>query len=147
MLKIISSIIAISAFSIIIKVSKNKIKYTVLGGTISTIISVSMMNYGYKTFTYTFVAMIIVCVYSEVLARIIKTPSDIILIPSSIPLLPGSYLYYTMSHLVHFNREKFIYYASETISAGLGIALGGILVSMLIIFITDIKSNWVIKPK
>lgn len=142
LLRIFFSIIAISAFSVIIKVSKKTLKYTILGATISTLISVLMMNNGYSTFTYTFVAMVVVCIYSEVIARIIKTPANIILIPSSIPLLPGSYLYYSMSHLVHFNKEKFIFYATKTISVGLGIALGGILVSMIIIFITEIKKNW-----
>lgn len=145
MLKIISCIIAIFAFSVIIKVPKNKIKYTVLGGAISTIISVIMMNSGYKTFTYTFVSMVTVCIYSEILARIIKTPANIILLPSSIPLLPGSYLYYAMSYLIHFNREKFFYYTLKTISAGLGMALGGILVSMIVVLIIDIKNSWVKK--
>ncbi len=142
MLEIIFSIIAVSAFCIIIRVPKKRIKYAVLGGAISTIISVTMMDSGYKTFTYTFIAMVIVCIYSEVLARIIKTPANIILLPSSIPLLPGSFLYYAMSYLIHFNREKFLYYALETISAGLGIALGEILVSMIVIFISDIKKSW-----
>lgn len=89
--------------------------------------------------------MIAICVYSEVLARIIKTPANVILIPSTIPLLPGGNLYYTLSYIINFDREQFRHYLNETVSAGFGIALGAVIISIIITFIngavTQIKKT------
>jgi uncharacterized membrane protein YjjB (DUF3815 family) len=75
-------------------------------------------------------AALAIGIYSEIMARIIKTPSTIILLPSTIPLLPGGSLYYTMSYLVAGNWEKFGHYAVETISTASGIAVGAIITSI-----------------
>lgn len=136
MLEILTSILGTIGFSIFLKVSKQKIIFAVIGGAISTVIYYFMTHGGFTTFTATLSAMIAICVYSEVLARIIKTPASVILIPSTIPLLPGGNLYYTLSYIINYDSEQFRYYFKETISAGLGIALGAVIVSIIITFIT-----------
>ncbi|MDE6505934.1 MAG: threonine/serine exporter family protein, partial [Eubacterium sp.] len=113
----------------------------VLGGAISAALSTIMINNGANIFNATFCAMVAICIYSEVLARIIKTPANVILLPSTIPLLPGGSLYYSLSYLIHSDEERFHIYAKETILTGLGIALGAILISIIITFITDIKNK------
>lgn len=138
---ILACIIGTLGFSIIIKVSKKKIIFAVIGGTISATISVFLMNRGINSFIYTFFAMTVVAAYSETLARITKTPANVILLPSTIPLLPGGYLYYTMNYLINFNKYKFIFYAKETILTGFGIALGGLTISIIVVFINDFKAQ------
>ena len=86
--------------------------------------------------------MVAICIYSEALARIIKAPANIILLPSTIPLLPGGSLYYSLSYLLHSDKENFIIYAKETILTGAGIALGAVFISIIITFIIDIMS-WI----
>ncbi|MDE5996512.1 MAG: threonine/serine exporter family protein, partial [Eubacterium sp.] len=76
------------------------------------------------------------------LARIIKTPANIILLPSTIPLLPGGSLYYTLSYLLHSDRKNCLIYAKETILVGAGIALGAVFISIIITFITDMKKRF-----
>lgn len=141
MLDIITCIFGTFGFSVLLKVSKQKIIFTVLGGAISAAISTIMINNNANTFYATFCAMVAICIYSEILARIIKTPANVILLPSTIPLLPGGSLYYSLSYLIHSNKERFHIYAKETILTGLGIALGAILISIIITFITDIKNK------
>lgn len=137
--EIIACIVGTFGFSVIIKVSKQKIIYTVIGGAISASISLFLMRRGVNSFVYTFTAMAVVAAYSEILARLTKTPANVILLPSTIPLLPGGYLYYTMNYLINFNKDKFIFYAKETTFAGFGIALGGLFVSIIVVFINDFK--------
>ena len=136
MLEILTCILGTIGFSVYLKVSKQKIIFAVIGGTISSVIYYFMTYGGFNTFVATLCAMIAICAYSEVLARIIKTPASVILIPSTIPLLPGGNLYYTLSYLINFDNKQFRHYLNETVSAGLGIALGAVIVSIIITFIS-----------
>ncbi len=142
LLEILTCIIGTFGFSVLLKVSKQKLIFTVLGGTISAVISVLLLNAGEGVFKATFFAMTAICIYSEVLARVIKTPANVILLPSTIPLLPGGSLYYTLSYLIHYNAKLFARYAKETALTGLGIALGAIFVSIIVTFIKDIQNHF-----
>ncbi|MGN1124045.1 MAG: threonine/serine exporter family protein, partial [Eubacterium sp.] len=62
-----------------------------------------------------------------------------ILMPSTIPLLPGSAIYYTMFYMIASNNELMLKYAKSTAFAGLGIALGAIISSMLLRFTAELK--------
>ena len=84
--------------------------------------------------------MICICVYSEIFARVAKTPSNVILIPSTIPLLPGGNLYYSLSCLIRGDGSGFSHYTKETVLAGLGIALGAVVVSIVVTFTNGIVS-------
>ena len=115
MLDILTCIIGTFGFSILLKVSAEKLIFTVIGGAISASVLYFLQSFGYGTFTATFFGMTAICIYSEVLARIIKAPANIILLPSTIPLLPGGSLYYTLSYLLHSDRANFYVYAKDTV--------------------------------
>lgn len=70
-------------------------------------------------------------IYCEAVARIIKTPTTVILLPSTVPLLPGGSLYYTMRNLITGNMEGFKAFAVETVLTGFGIAIGAIITSII----------------
>lgn len=141
LLDIVTCILGTLGFSILLKVSKQKLIFTVIGGTISAVIYYFMTESGYDNFKSTLLAMIAICVYSEVMARIVKTPANVILIPSTIPLLPGGFLYYTLSYLIHADRKNFYYYAKETVFVGMGIALGAVIVSIFVTFINSAQKQ------
>lgn len=141
MLEIITCFFGTIGFCVILNVSKRKLIYSAVGGLISAVILISLSHSGAGTFKATFIAMLVISVYSEVLSRITKTPANIILLPASIPLLPGGSFYYMMSFLVHFDRANFIYYARETAFTGLGIALGAVIISIFVKIINSRLSN------
>lgn len=70
--------------------------------------------------------------YSEVLARILKTPSTVICIPAIIPLIPGGALYRTMYSAVHQDWEMCRFYGYQTLLTALGIAAGISFVSAIL---------------
>ncbi|MCD7796971.1 MAG: threonine/serine exporter family protein [Clostridiales bacterium] len=72
------------------------------------------------------------CIYCELTARILEIPVTVILMPSTIPLLPGSTIYYTMLYAVKSDTDKMLEYVKATISAGLGIALGATVSTIII---------------
>lgn len=140
MLKAILCVLGTAGFCIILNVSKSKLAVAVLGGAICAFTAAFLENAGAGVFKSTLLAMITLCAFSEIAARVVKAPASIIMIPGSIPLLPGGSLYYMMSYLVHFNAEMFYIYASETVLTGLGIALGAVIVSIAVkIFMTLLK--------
>lgn len=71
-------------------------------------------------------------IYSEVFARVMKTPATVICIPSVIPLIPGGALYNTMYSAVHQNWEQCKHYGYQTLQTTLGIAVGISFVSAIL---------------
>lgn len=132
MVKIITCVLGTLGFCVILGISSNKIICATAGGAVSAIASVLLMNRGYGIFLSTFFAMTAVCAYSEIFARLLKTPASVILAPATVPLLPGGSLYYMMSYLVRFDYSKFVFYAKETVLTGFGIALGTVFVSLVV---------------
>ena len=141
MLKAVLCVLGTAGFCVILHVSKSKFAIAVFGGAVSAFTAALFEYAGAGIFKSTLIAMIALCAFSEVTARVVKTPASVIMIPGSIPLLPGGSLYYMMSFLVHFNSEMFYYYARETALTGLGIALGAVIVSIAVKIITAVKGG------
>lgn len=141
MFKAILCVIGTAGFCIILNVSKSKFLPAVLGGVVSAFTAALLENNGAGLFKTILVSMIALCAYSEIAARLLKAPVSVIMIPGSIPLLPGGSLYYMMSYLVHFDSRMFYHYAAETVSTGLGIALGAVIVSIAVKIITVISKS------
>ena len=62
--------------------------------------------------------------YSELMAKLLKTPATLFVIPAIIPLVPGGSLFYTMSYAVHRDLANARAYGSQTLETALAIAAG-----------------------
>ena len=62
--------------------------------------------------------------YSEIMAKILKTPATLFVIPAIIPLVPGGSLFYTMSYAVHRDLVNARIYGMRTGETALAIAAG-----------------------
>ena len=69
--------------------------------------------------------------YSELMARLTKTPVPVYMVPCVIPLVPGSGLYFTMFNFVTGNYTAAASVGMTTLQVSLGIA-GGIVVASVI---------------
>ena len=76
--------------------------------------------------------MICLVFFCELISRVKKLPSTVILMPSTIPLLPGSSIYYTMMYAITSDNVKFMHYAKSTILTGLGISLGAVIATITV---------------
>lgn len=138
--EIICCVIGTLAFSIIMKAPKKSLISITIGGFISSFVYQILFS-TCGEFLSCMIAMICIDLYAEISARILKEPSTIILMPSTIPLLPGSNIYYSMLYAVNSNTEGFIKYGKTTIMAGLGIALGAVVSSIIISIFNKCKSR------
>lgn len=75
-------------------------------------------------FLQSFAASAATAVWSEVLARVKKTPAQQYLIIGLIPLVPGGTLYYAMSALVRQDWAQAQFYGYRVSAFVLGIAAG-----------------------
>jgi len=79
-----------------------------------------------------FIASAVVGIYSEIFARVLRTPTTNIFAVAVLPLIPGGSLYYTMRYAVDGNWDEFLIKGDITLKIALAIALGIITVSTLV---------------
>lgn len=76
-----------------------------------------------------FAASIIIGIYSEIMARILKSPVTTFAICAIIPMVPGNGMYYTMYASVNGNAAKALSTGVQTLASAGAIAAGIVLVS------------------
>jgi len=79
----------------------------------------------------TLLATMIVAVFCEIIARVMKTPVTVFMIISILPLVPGSGIYYTMEACIKSDYTAFIEKGIETIGIAGAIAVGMLIISTL----------------
>lgn len=118
-------------FGILFNIKGHKLFYAGLGGGLSWFISLYCENLGLDTTASFFIASIIFSIYSEIMARVLKTPVTTLIICSLIPLVPGGGMYYTMYEAINGNIMESIELGLNTIANAGSLALGIIFVSTL----------------
>ena len=78
-----------------------------------------------------FIVAVVVSLYSEVMARLLRTPATPIVTTSLIPLIPGGSLYYTMAYAFESDFSKFLAKAVSTLKLASALALGILVVTAL----------------
>lgn len=118
-------------FGILFNIKGNKLFYAGIGGGLSWFVSIYCETLGLNTTSSFFIASIVFSIYSEIMARILKTPVTTLIICALIPLVPGGGMYYTMYEAINGNIMKSIELGMNTISSAGSLALGIIFVSSL----------------
>ena len=117
------------AFGIIFNLKGKKLFFASVGGALGWAVYVLAKNSGSSIPASFLFSSIAITIYSEIIARILKTPVTSTLIASLIPLVPGSGVYFTMSYLVENKIEEAVEKGTETILVTVAITVGIVLVS------------------
>lgn len=141
MLNIVLCVAGTLGFCYILNAPIKKIPYILIGSFISASIYEILITNGVSLLLSIAAASTAIGLYCEGISRVIKTPTTVILLPSTIPLLPGSSLYYTMRNLISGNINEFKGFASDTLYIGFGIAIGGIITSIIMKIIFHRNNN------
>ena len=116
-------------FGILFNIKGKNLFYAALGGGISWFFSIVFINNGFSTSSSFFITSVIFSIYSEIFARILKTPVTTLVICALIPLVPGGGMYYTMYEAVTGNIMKSLELGIQTLANAGALAIGIILVS------------------
>ena len=129
-------------FAFYFHIKARNIGMAIVGALISFIAYVIVMKQTNHNFLASMIASMIVAAWSEILARVMKAPTNIFLITGIIPLLPGGALYYTMNALIEENRGDFVRNGMITITSTLGIATGIVIASVFVVYFINRTKEW-----
>ena len=90
-----------------------------------------------------FSGTVLVSLYSEIAARILKTPATGLLIVTSIPMIPGASLYRCMQHLLRSESELFRAEGTYTVLSASCMAAGFVVSGILVHLIRNARTDTV----
>lgn len=122
-------------FALFFSVNKKHVAAATIGGTLAWAIYLIVYNLTKSLFIGNMIAAMVVCIWSELMARTLKAPANIFMIPGIIPLLPGGALYYTMDAMIQRNRNLFMRKGIETAIITVGIVAGIVAASIIFLYI------------
>lgn len=128
-LQIFTGFLGSLGFAILYNIRGKRLIFAALGGLLSwgfflilnLIISGDILCY--------YIVAVLISLYAEILARLLKTPTTTFIMTSLIPLVPGSSLYYTMTTAFSGNMDGFIEKGLQTLGLAGALAAGIITVA------------------
>ena len=121
--------VALIGIAVIFDVPPKKMLWAMIGSVISCVIMLIGDKFEIDPLISNMIATAVPCVYCEIMARLLKTPTTVFMIPSLLPLVPGSRLYYTMFYLFSGEQELFLENMLIAVKICTGIALAIIVVT------------------
>jgi len=116
--------VATLCFSILFNIKGKNIFFAALGGGITWIFySCSLSTFNVDIYSI-FIASIAAGIYSEIMARVLKSPVTVFIICSIIPLVPGVAMYNTMLETVQGNVTTSVNLGIHTLAIAGTIAIG-----------------------
>ena len=141
LIQIFTGFLGSLGFSVLFNIRGRKLLVASLGGLISwTIFLLLEPAFPGETIRYFFAAAAIT-VYSEVFARVLKTPTTTFLVSSIVPLIPGGSLYYTMNYALNEQWPLFVQKAASTLELALALSVGIIAVTTLTRMYTAVRNK------
>ena len=127
-IEIAASFFGTLGFGVLFNIRGKKLIVGAIGGLLSWALFLGL-GYIFKgeAFRY-FLVAIATTVYSEIMARKLKTPASTFCIVTLIPLVPGGALYYTMTYALRGNFSAFISKAFYTVELAVALSLGIVIV-------------------
>lgn len=131
LIQIVAGLIGSLCFGILFNMRGKRLIAAAVGGLLSWGLFVVLSHFILNEPINYFIVAAVVSLYSEIMARILKTPAAPIVTTSLIPLIPGGSLYYTMSSAFESNFTMFLEKAVSTLKLACALALGIIVVTAI----------------
>lgn len=138
LLQILASTIGSLSFAILFNIRGNKLIAVAVGGGCGWALFLFLNHMiESETISYFVVAMVI-SLYAELMARVLKAPTTIFIAPSLIPLVPGASLYYTMVYALEGDSNLFTDKALSTLKLASALAVGVVTSAVLMKILTQV---------
>ena len=128
-----SSFLASLGFGILFNIKGKNLILAGIGGAIGGMVYKLVLFLGGSEMIAMFSGSVVFSLYSEILARVCKTPVTTFIICALIPLVPGGGMYRTMQQAIAGNIDKALAIGLNTISIAGVLVLGILLVSTLML--------------
>ncbi|MBQ8786570.1 MAG: threonine/serine exporter family protein [Oscillospiraceae bacterium] len=131
LIQIAAGLIGSLCFGILFNMRGKRLIAAAVGGLLSWGLFVVLSNFVSSEPINYFIVAAVVSLYSEIMARALKTPAAPVVTTSLIPLIPGGSLYYTMASAFESNFTTFLEKAVSTLKLACALALGIIVVTAI----------------
>lgn len=136
------SFIITFGFGILFNIKGKKLLFAALGGGLSWYCYFLPLSLGLSEISSLFISALVFSTYSEVLARIFKTPVTSFVICALFPLVPGSGMYYTMLATINGDLQNAVHLGINTLANAGTLALGVIFISTITSLIFRAKRKY-----
>ena len=130
-LSVIASFFGSLGFAILYNTRGRRIWIPAVGGAVFWAVYLIFMHFVNNEYLGFFFVAILITIYSEIWARILKTPATTVLLPTVIPLIPGGALYYAMDAALRADVELFAVKSKLAIGLAIALAAGIMVVTSL----------------
>lgn len=111
-------------FALLFHVKRERLLLASLGGLLAWGVYLLMGQVTDQDVVRYFVASVVLAVYAETLARMVKCPATLFIVTAAIPLIPGGSLYRTMEFFMQNDLEAFSRQALTTVLLAVALAVG-----------------------
>lgn len=111
-------------FAMLFHVRREKLLLASLGGLVAWGVYLLIGLVSDQDVVRYFAASVVITVYAEVLARVVKCPATLFLVTAAVPLIPGGSLYHTMEYFMENDLGAFSHQALNTVLLAVAIAVG-----------------------
>ncbi|WP_257352146.1 threonine/serine exporter family protein [Pseudalkalibacillus decolorationis] len=123
-LQLITSFIASTAFGIIFNAPRKSLLKCGFTGMVGWVLYVWLVHNQVDSVLATLVAAFVVAIFSQIFAKVYKTPIIIFSVSGIIPLVPGGLAYDAMRNFVENDYNSAIQYAAKAFMISGAIAIG-----------------------
>ena len=128
-------------FGMMYGLRSKKLIYVALGSALSWFVYLLTMNLGLMEVLAYAVAAGVGTVYSEIMARGIKTPVTAFVIPVNVALVPGASMFYSLLALMQKDTARFIDRGKYALSVACAMALGIFVATMVFKLIKSVADR------
>ena len=139
LIQTLASFISALGFGIIFNIKGRKLIFAAIGGGISWFIYGLGLYLNFSEIFSLFISSICFSIYSEIFARVLKTPVTTLIVCCLIPLVPGAGMYYTMYEAVTGTVTGSLELGLKALSSAGTLVIGMIFVSTITRLITKLK--------
>ena len=126
-LQLATAFVGSLGFAMLFHVKKERLLLASLGGLLAWGVYLLVGQVSDQEVVRYFVASVVLTVYAETLARLVKCPATLFIVTASIPLIPGGSLYRTMQYFMMNDLEAFSLQGLTTVLLAVAIAAGMLL--------------------
>lgn len=123
-LQLVTAFLGSLGFALLFQVRRDRLFLASLGGFIAWGVYLLMGLATDQDVIRYFVASVVLTVYGETLARMVKCPATLFIVTASIPLIPGGSLYRTMEYFMQNDLDAFSRQGLTTVLLAVSIAVG-----------------------
>ncbi len=141
LIQILTATTGALGFSIFFRVSEKNVLASTIGGGLGCALFLLINHITGDMFLSNFAAALFVYLYSQVMSKKLKAPSNVYLVPGTIPLIPGGALYYTMRGILDGDKTLFWSNLKTTATVTFGLAAGIMIGTVMITYAKRINKK------